>query len=148
MAVEQLCMPSHATCRREIESLHEFFVDWYTGQTGEDTYDRVERALASDFEMVTPEGIRSKYRDVVDGIRDGYASHEPGAFDIEIRNVETRYSGEDHTLVRYEEWQESETGITGRLSTALFESDPDAPGGVIWLDLHETWLDSPKSTEK
>ncbi len=140
-------MPSHATCRQEIASLHEFFVDWYTGQTREDSYDRVERALAADFEMVTPDATRSEYADVVDGIRDGYASREPGTFDIEIRNVETRHTVDDHALVRYEEWQETPDGTTGRLSTVLFEDNPDAPGDVVWLDLHETWLDSPDSDE-
>lgn len=148
MPVEPICVPSHATCRYEIESLHEFFVDWFTGETGEDSYDRVERALASDFEMVTPEGIRREYADVVDGIRDGYAGREPGTFDIEIRNVETRYTVADHTLLRYEEWQETPNGTTGRLSTVLFEDDPDAPGDVVWLDLHETWLDGPSSDKQ
>jgi hypothetical protein len=71
-------VPSHETCRREIETLHEFFVDWYTGAVGRDAYDRVERALASEFEMVTPAGDRRGYADV-----------------------------------------------------------------VVWLDLHETWLDAP-----
>jgi hypothetical protein len=138
-------MPSHATCRHEVESLHEFFVDWYTGRTPEDRYDRLERALSSGFEMVTPDGTRREYADVVDGIRAGYAGREPGTFDIEIRNVETRYAVENHRLVRYEEWQETPEETTGRLSTVFFERDPDAPGDVVWLDVHETWLDGPES---
>lgn len=136
-------MPSHATCRREIESLHEFFVDWYTGRTAEETHDRVERALGPDFEMVTPDGTRLEYADIVDEIRGSYASREPGTFDIHIRNVETRYTGDGCSLVRYEEWQETPNGTTGRSSTVLFETSPDAPGGVIWRDLHETWIDGP-----
>lgn len=138
-------MPSDTTYRDEIESLHAFFVDWFTGETAKDTHDRVERALGSEFEMVTPSGTRREYADVVDSIRDGYDDRESDAFDIEIRNVETRYSVDDHALVRYEEWQETPNETTGRLSTVLFENDPDAPGGVVWLDLHETWLDGPSS---
>lgn len=138
-------MPSNTPFRREIESLHQFFVDWYTGQTARDTYDRVEHALGSDFVMVTPEGVRHGYDEVVAEIRAGYAGHEPGAFEIDIRNVETRYAFEDRTLVRYEEWQETPAGRTGRLSTTLFEAEPDAPGDLVWLDLHETWLDGPDS---
>jgi hypothetical protein len=134
-------MPSHAACRREIESLHAFFVEWYTGRAGEDAYDRVERALAPDFGMVTPAGDRREYADVVDGIRARYASHDPGAFEIGIRNVETRRALGDHRLLRYEEWQTTPDGTTGRLSTVLFEAAPDAPGGVVWLDLQETWLE-------
>lgn len=138
-------MPSYTTCRDEIESLHAFFVDWYTGQTGTDAYDRVERALGADFEMVTPGGTRREYADVVDAIRKRYDNREADAFDIEIRNVEIRYTLDEHALVRYEEWQTSPNETTGRLSTVLFEREPDTPGGVVWLDLHETWLDSPSS---
>ncbi|MEF8882362.1 MAG: hypothetical protein V5A34_07575 [Halapricum sp.] len=135
-------MPSRDTCRREIESLHEFFVDWYTGQVERDAFDRLERALASEFEMVTPEGVRRGYDDVVVGIREDYATHDPGDFNIGIRNVETRLNLDEHTLVRYEEWQETPDGTTGRVSTVLFAADPDAPGGVVWHDLQETWLEA------
>jgi hypothetical protein len=134
-------MPSHDTCRREIVALHEFFVDWYTGRLENDAGGRIARALASDFEMVTPEGDRRAYADVVDGIRGRYASHDPGAFEIDIRNVETRHAYDEHRLVRYEEWQTTPNETTGRVSTVLFEADAEAPGGVVWLDLHETWLD-------
>lgn len=134
-------MPSHATCRHEIESLHEFFVDWYTGQTTTDTFDRVERALSSDFEMVTPGGRQREYTDVVDWINGQYAKRDPGDYDIEIRNVETRYAVDAHRLIRYEEWQKTPNETTGRVSTALFEADSDAPGDVVWIDLHETWLE-------
>jgi hypothetical protein len=91
--------------------------------------------------MVTPAGDRREYADVVDGIRARYASHDPGAFEIGIRNVETRRALGDHRLLRYEEWQTTPDGTTGRLSTVLFEAAPDAPGGVVWLDLQETWLE-------
>ena len=148
LPVEPPAVLSLDTCRHEIETLHEFFVDWYTGQTTGDTFDRVERALSSDFQMVTPDGIRREYADVVDGIDNQYAGREPGAFDIEIRNVETRYMGEDYALVRYEEWHETPNETTGRLSTVLFEENPRAPGEVVWLDLHETWLEGPRSDDE
>lgn len=138
-------MLSHATCRREIESLHEFFVEWYTGAVKKDTYERVKRALASDFEMVTPEGSRRGSDDVIDGIRAQYDSHDPGTFEIDIRDVETRHVFEEHRLMRYEEWQTTPDGTTGRLSTVLFKTDSAAPGDVLWCDLHETWLDRPAS---
>lgn len=134
-------MTTADTCRREIEALHECFVDWFTGKTGADSFERVERALAPEFEMVTPQGVRRGYDDVVDGVRTSHGIHEPGTFDIEIRSVEVRTSGSDHALVRYEEYQETPDGQTGRLSTVLFEADADAPGDVVWVDLHETWLD-------
>lgn len=138
-------VPSHATCRREIESLHEFFVDWYTGAVDGDAFERLQRALGSDFEMVTPDGARREYEAVVDAIRDRHATRDPGTFDIDIRKVEPRYAGDGCRLLRYEEWQETPDDTTGRVSTVLFEAAPDAPGGVVWRDLHETWLLGPDS---
>jgi hypothetical protein len=49
----------------------------------------------------------------------------------------------DRCLCTYEEWQTDRHGDgveTGRLSTVLFREAPDAPGGVAWLHVHETWL--------
>ena len=134
-------MPSRSTCRAEIETLHEFFVDWYAGTIEGDAFDRLEQALAPDFEMVTPDGDRLDRTAVVTGIREDHDRDDPGAFSIEIRNVEVVVRVGDFAVVRYEECQETTDGTTGRISTALFREDSSAPGGVVWLDLHETWLD-------
>jgi len=90
--------------------------------------------------MVTPDGTRKEYDAVIEGIRRNYKAYKPGNFEIEIRNVETRYAQDELRVVRYEEWQETPSEKTGRLSTVLFEAAADAPGGVVWRDLHETWL--------
>lgn len=66
-------MPSHAACRREVESLHEF--------------------------------------------------------DIEIRNVETRYAVEDHRLVRYEEWQDTPSETPTRKD--CYAGDRTRPRGHV-----------------
>jgi hypothetical protein len=134
-------VPALPTCRAEIEGLHDFFVEWYAATVDEAAFDRLERALAPDFEMVTPDGERRPRSTVLDSIRASYGRDEPGTFDIEIRNVEAIEEAGRHATVRYEEWQESSAGTTGRISTVLFREDPDAPGGVAWVDLHETWLD-------
>ena len=136
-------MPSPATCRREIEALHAFFVDWFTGQVSADAFDRLEDALAPSFEMITPDGISRDCSTVLEQVRSSHGVRESGTFSIEIRNIDVRYELDDLAYVRYEEWQKSpDTGTTGRLSSVLFEEDPDTPGGVRWLDLHETWIDS------
>ena len=134
-------MPDRTRCEAEIESLHEFFVDWYAGERDEDDFDRLERALTPGFEMVTPDGVRRDRAAVLEGIRESYGRDEPGAFDIAIRNVELIRRVDDHATVRYEEWQETDGETTGRISTVLFRERPDAPGGLTWVDLHETWLE-------
>lgn len=134
-------MPTLQICRREIEDLHAFFVEWFTGQADREAFDRVERALAPGFEMVTPEGGRADRDAVISSVRDSYARDAPGEFEIEVRNVESVADLGEHALVRYEEHQRTPDEETGRISTALFREDGSAPHGVAWHDLHETWLD-------
>ncbi|EMA35435.1 DUF4440 domain-containing protein [Halobiforma nitratireducens] len=129
----------------EIESLHEFFVEWYAGQRPKTDAGRLEEALAPGFEMVTPDGDRLAREAVLEGIREDYGRDEPGAFDIDIRNVEVVARTESHATVRYEECQETTDETTGRVSTVLFRDDTDAPGELAWVDLHETWLESPET---
>ena len=135
-------MKEPEACEREIRSLHAFFVDWYTGSIEEDGFERFDDALAPSFEMVTPDGevlTRDEIRGYVHEKKD---EHADGAFSIEIRNVEAVEVSERRALMRYEEWQTTgeEWETNGRLSTALFGTSEEAPEGVDWLHLHETWL--------
>jgi hypothetical protein len=129
--------------RSEIESLHAFFVDWYTGVADSDAFDHLETVLGPDFEMVTPDGEVHDRDTILAGIRESHGSYDLGRFDIDIRNVEVIEQYGEVTLVRYEEWQDYEE-TTGRLSTAVF-GPPRASAGertVEWRYLQETWLDT------
>lgn len=108
-----------ATYRHEIESLHDFFVAWYTGQ-------RENRAV---------------YR-AEDVICDSYDRHDVGEFDIEIRNVDVLAEYDDSALV--EEWKETPDGTSGRLSTVVFEPTNERGAGtesLVWRHVQETWLE-------
>jgi len=135
-------MPTLQDCEQEVRRLHEFFVEWYTGRIGRDAFYRVDDALGADFRMVTPDGTLHERSDVVEMVRSSYGRNDPDEFDIEIRNVERRSGFTDHATVRYEEWQTTPDGTSGRISTALLRDDEDTPGGICWLDLHETWLEA------
>lgn len=127
-----------AACEGEIEGLHAFFESWFTGRGGE--MDRARRALGPGFEMVTPAGELRPREAVLSGIRSTEGSHDP-AFAIEIRNVDVVDCEGDRCLLRYEEHQSGGDGDdTARVSTALFGPDDDAPEGVRWVHLQETWL--------
>lgn len=142
-------MPTRPTCRREIEGLHAFFVDWYDGVVDRGAFARMERAIGPDFVMVTPAGTVLDRQAVLGMVREGYGRTAGEGFDIEIRDVEVVHAGDETTLARYEEWQSTgeereegeERDEEGRLSTALFRADADAPEGVEWLSLHETAIE-------
>jgi hypothetical protein len=136
-------MFTRSTCQREVERLHDRFVAWFTGETPPAAFDAIAGALAPGFEMVTPDGDRVDREAVLDAVREAHGRDDPGTFDIEIRNVDLRHTTGDHATVRYEEWQTTPDGETGRVSTVLFRTEAAAPGGLVWLDVHETWLEAP-----
>jgi hypothetical protein len=134
-------MVAESSYRDAVEDLHEFFVAWYDGSAGPDAFDRLDDALAPDFEMIAPDGTRHDRPAVVRMVRESFDRDDPDAFDIEIRNVELVREMGAHAAVRYEEWQTRGGTETGRISTALLRADESAPAGFAWLDLHETWIE-------
>ena len=137
-------MLTEDACGEEIETLHGFFVRWYRGEPDRDRFARVERALAPEFERITPEGAIAGRETVLAGVREGYNTYDPDSCDIEIRHVTPVEVHKDRALVRYEEWQTMDGETTGRLSTALFGPSASQQGtasGVEWRYLQETWLD-------
>lgn len=138
-------MLTATVCEREIRELHAFFVEYYAGER--DDFDRLEGALGERFELIHPRGETASRDAVLDGIRDTYDTYEPGTFDIEIHDVEPIEILDERALVRYEEWQTSPDGTTGRLSTVYFaapETGTDSPPHAEWRHLQETWLDAPE----
>jgi len=130
-------------CRREIEELHQFFQDWFNGdlpQTDE-SFVRFADVMAADFEMVSPNGRSTTISNLQPALRQRYGSWQNGR--IWIENVRVHWQKGDLLLVVYEEWQVVDGEKNGRLSSALFQQQPDLPNDLLWLYVHETWL--PKS---
>lgn len=143
MLPETFGMASLEACRREIEGLHAFFVDWYTGTVERADFGRVEAVIDPSFEMVVPSGEVLDRTAVLEMIRENYDSASPGGFDIDVCGVDLVAGLDRHALARYEEWQrrDSADGETGRTSTVLFREAPDTPEGLAWVALHETYLE-------
>jgi hypothetical protein len=133
-------------CRREIEALHQFFEDWLSGERPETAaaFRRVDRALRPGFRLVHPSGAERSRDDILTGLRGAHGS-QPG-LTIEIRNVQLCGAGAQLLAATYEEWQRSADTEDGRLSTVVFARHPEAPHGLRWRHVHETWLQAPEDT--
>ena len=129
-------------CAREVENLHQFFHDWFVGDLPDtdDAFARLTGALAEDFHIISPSGNVTRRGDLLDNLRDAHGSGRESGVKIWIRGFQVRLVEGEMAVVSYEEWQERGSRKTGRVSTAVLERDPDAPGGVVWRHLHETWL--------
>ena len=128
-------------CRREIVTLHEFFEEWFRGERSPGAFERLENSLGDGFEQVTPEGTVIDREEVCRLVRDAYDRYDDEAFAIDIRGVEPIATHETRALVRYEEWQTSSEGTSGRISTAWLAAPGGDPNAVEWRHLQETWVD-------
>lgn len=138
--------PIDERCRAEVEDLHQFFEGWLSGAlpNTEAAFERAERALGSGFRLIHPSGEGRSREEILTGLRQGHESQPE--LKIEIRDVRLRASGENLVLATYEEWQQSERGPDGRLSTVAFHRDEQAPNRLRWVHVHETWIQAPEES--
>ncbi len=128
----------------EIRDLHVFLVGWLAGDLPRDgdTFARFAGVMAPGFVIVSPNGAVTRRGDLLAELEAAHGNRgdaEP-PFTIRIEKTTPVHVRGDTALVAYQEWQDLPGGTTARQSSALFGRAPDAPHGVHWLHLHETWI--------
>jgi hypothetical protein len=130
-------MTSLATAAaREVVDLHAYFVELFTGRSRD--LGRCEQAFSPKFEMVTPEGRLVSRTRIIGALERAKARAD---FRITISDIAPVREDAASVLLRYIEEQYRDGETTRRLSIALFEASGDAPLGVAWRYLQETWIE-------
>ena len=148
-ASEDTTDPLIDASRREIIELHQFFDDWFVGriEQTDEVFDRFAGVMAPDFTIVSPDGHLTERAPLVDRLwgAHGFQRGQDSTFGIRVEKVTVRPVGDGLYLATYEEWQKSGAGDRGRQSSTLLRRADDAPNGLEWLYVHETWLpDTPE----
>ncbi|QDV06394.1 hypothetical protein Poly30_19030 [Planctomycetes bacterium Poly30] len=123
--------------KAEIARLHRFFVDWFNGTAPatDEAFMALEKALAPGFQMITPRGDVLDRKQLIDRLRRAHGQREVS---IETKPLTVKILDGVRVLATYEE-HSTEAGATRVIvSTVLFERDPNAPGGLSWVHVHET----------
>ena len=130
-----------AAVRTEVETLHRFFVDWFSGQCpNDDEYfaQEFEQRFDPKFLLIPPAGTTLGLETLSQAVYTRYASNPD--FQIAIRQVSVRCRSERYVLATYEEWQKNALASTpannGRVATVVFHLDSK----LTWFHVHETWL--------
>jgi hypothetical protein len=139
--------PLAATAIREIEELHAFLEGWLGG-TGADSaaaFARIEGALSPGFTMVTPAGERLSRAEILGWLRGAHGSRrDPAPFRIRIEAPEVLHCEPPLVLVSYVEAQARGQGQAternARRSLVLLRGADEAPAGMSWIAIQETWL--------
>lgn len=125
--------------RREIEDLHRFFVDWFTGRAEKSALNAILlSALDESLLFISPDGHRLARDTLLDGLRAGHGTNPD--FRIAIRDVTVQQDLGDHVLATYTEWQRGSrtSGQPENARVATVVMTREKP--FRWLSVHETWL--------
>lgn len=125
--------------QKEVDELHVFFVDWFSGNADKDSY---EERFVNRFDpaaiFIAPNGMLLEYEQLIGFMQGAYGSNPD--FRIAIRDVKIRHESSSQVVATYTEWQrnavDAPTPDNGRLSTAVLSRDKP----FRWLHVQETWL--------
>lgn len=125
---------------REVVELHQFFEVWFKGELSQNeaNYAQFVDVIGVGFVIINPDGTVIERDVLTKGLYAGHGSRPN--FRLWIENAQIRHHQGDITVITYEEWQDIDDKITTRMSTAIFQEDTSARNGVIWLQVHETWM--------
>lgn len=127
---------------QEIVELHEFFEGYFLGAIGADDVGRLEAALTPEFTIVGPGGRESTRAQTVAAIREAHA--HTSQLKVTITDARLLVALPDVVIARYVEHHEVAGTTNERVSTVVFDRASDAPNGVRWRTVHETWLPTPQ----
>jgi len=131
--------------RLEVVELHRFIEDWSNAvlADSDEVYARFSDALADDFEIVAPDGSLADREATVAGFRGAHGRWRGAPGRVRIEDVRVRVSEEPYVVLTYEEWHDLGAESSARLSTVVLRRADEAPGGVVWVHLHEVWIRAP-----
>jgi hypothetical protein len=131
--------PLAARAIDEVRALHAFFVGWLRAAGPRPDFAEVERVLAPDFRMITPDGVARDRASVLAGLKAEKGSR-PANFEIAILEPHAVFEAGHWLLLEFIEQQYRDGETTRRQSSALFTAEKAAPRGVLWRHLQETWM--------
>lgn len=123
----------------EIVERHRFFVRWFTGTAQDGAIDTCARSFAADFRIIWPDGSEHDKAPLVELLRAARNTSGPD-YAIEVVKHHAVDLTPDLVLITFDELQQTAEGPNARRATALFSRDADAPEGVVWRYLHQTWI--------
>jgi hypothetical protein len=124
----------------ETETLHAFFESWLGADPPTpESFARVEAALAPTFTLIGPDGRRESRDAVIAALQAEHGARGPD-FRIRVEAPEPVALEPPVVVLAYRERQWLAGVETLRQSTAVFRSDGEAPNGLRWLTLQETWM--------
>ena len=135
--------PLAERCEAEVVELHRFLEQWSNAELPDTdaAFARFADVIAPSFLIIDPDGSRIGRQPIVEAIREAHGRWRAAPGEIRIESFRLHHAGGGLALATYEEWHDLPGGGNGRLSSVLFGADDEAPNGLVWLHLHEVWIE-------
>ncbi len=125
---------------KEVVDLHQYFQQWFRGDIANDAANQARFMDSFDplCELVAPNGDI----DAISALSKRFLAAWKRFPDAKVwtSSFVPITVMPDQVLVKYREWREIDGETTVRMTTCLFSRDDNAPNGVKWTYIHETWL--------
>lgn len=125
--------------KREVLRRHAFFVTWFTGKGNARDMAEAARAFAPDFHMLWPD-MTLDTRDTLLAKLEQARGNSPANYAIEIDFVHAALLAPEVAVIVCDERQTIGDTANARRMSAVFSPVADAPEGVQWRHLHQSWL--------
>lgn len=123
---------------KEVQDLHAFFEAWFNGTLNSEEFIRVEKSIAVDMKMVSPEGVIMSGEGIIQAIKNSHGSSNH--IKIWVEDVTVKRLTADFYLATYYELQDRAGNNTKRYSSAIFRRSSRSPNDFEWIHVHETWV--------
>ena len=129
-------------CMREVIELHDFFQAWLEGSAPqtESVFRRFTDVNDPAFLLIGPHGRAIDLSAARRWIWEAWNTRPNSRLWTEAHTL--RFSTGEMAVMTYHELQLNDGAPNQRLSTVVFRQDPAAPNGLVWVHVHETWMET------
>ncbi len=124
--------------KKEIEELHRFFVEWYTGilKNSEEHFSRFKDVMAGTVHFVGTDGSVADKNDLLNWIKQAWAGYATGEFNIKIKEFKLMHETKETALVSYQEWQNFRGKTLILVSSVLLSKTENRYNNLEWQHIH------------
>nr|ABB80136.1 sucrose-phosphatase 1 [Ginkgo biloba] len=135
--------PAYFAIGHEIVEFYLISERWRRAEVedSDDLFQKLKSVIDPNCSLIHPWGVEENLFTSIDVLRKCYGDQKGKRFRIWIDRIHPLKIASDTWLVTFDKWELIEQERRCCITTAVMKAKPDAPNRLLWLHIHETWLD-------